>query len=172
MSFALRKSANGKLEEELKHFENGLKKDTWGQSANKNSQGFGARETIDEFQRYVNTLDGGYNKRYKDRLIAKDGILEKYRQKIDKMLSDQKTTGVGLQSISTNILTANPNDPQSIDVEVVANPQSVNAPNLSEDFRKLRRDEMKLCKADLEEGVITQEEYEREIEKIRLKYPI
>ena len=160
------------LEEELKHFENGLKKDTWGQSANKNSQGFGARETIDEFQRYVNTLDGGYNKRYKDRLIAKDGILEKYRQKIDKMLSDQKTTGVGLQSISTNILTANPNDPQSIDVEVVANPQSVNAPNLSDDLRRHRRDEMKLCKADLEEGVITQEEYEREIEKIRLKYPI
>ena len=159
------------LEEELKQFENGLNKETWGQSASKNSQGSGARATIDEFQRYVNNLSDGYNKRYKDKLIGKDGeigILEKYRQKIDKMLSDQKITSV--QSISTNILTANQNDTQSIDAEIVADP--VNSSNFLDDPRRIRREEIELCEADLNKGIITQEEYKREIEKIRLKYPI
>ena len=160
------------LEELLREFEQRLTIDSWGVGITKGGTN-GRKVQIDAFQNYVINMPDSYNKRYEKLLTDKDfGILERFRRKIDRMLNAQKTTGVNLQSISTNILTAYPNDTQSIDVEVVANPLSVNAPNLSEDLRRLRRDEMKLCKVDLEEGVITQEEYKREIEKVRLKYPI
>jgi hypothetical protein len=111
------------LEKQLKEIENRFcDEEVWGESASKNGQGRGARATIDAFQRYVNSLTSGYNQRYKDILIGKNGeigILERYCQKIDKMLSDQETT---------NVLTSNQNDTQTIDAEFVAAPPSVNAP--------------------------------------------
>ncbi|MFZ4730439.1 MAG: hypothetical protein ACOYMQ_17480, partial [Pseudanabaena sp.] len=165
------------LEEQLRRFEQDLTIDTWGVGITEGGTN-GAKATIDSYQNYVSNMPDGYNKRYQKRLIGNDGevgILERYRRKIDRMLNARKTTGVGisnLQSTSINILTANQNDIQPIDAEVVADLQSVNAPNLSDDPRRLRREEIELCEADLKKGVITQEEYEREIEKIRLKYPI
>ena len=160
------------LEEELKHFENGLNKETWGQSASKNSQGSGARATIDEFQRYVNTLSDGYNKRYKDKLIGKDGqigILEKYRLKLDRMLSDRANTDRSdLSSSPTNILLGDQNNNEPIDAEVVNDSKS--ASDSDETLRK-RAAEMKIHKEYLDLGVINQDQYDRKLEEVNRKYP-
>ena len=161
------------LEEELRHFENGLNKETWGQSASKNSKGSGARATIDEFQRYVNSLSDGYNKRYKDKLIGKDGqigILEKYRLKIDRMLTDHTNTDRSdLSSSPTNILAGDQNNSESIDAEVVDDSESI---RISQENLRKRAAEMKIHKEYLDLGVITKEQYDRKLEEVKLKYPI
>ncbi|MBD2152659.1 hypothetical protein H6F44_21420 [Pseudanabaena sp. FACHB-1277] len=168
------------LEEELKHFENGLNKDTWGQSASRDSQGSGARATIDAFQRYVNSLTDGYNKRYKDKLIGKDGeigILEKYRQKIDKMLLEKSNSEQpsNLSPNAQNILEASPINDEQASTSTVETPHDVviiNDEYASENARQRRREEIEQCKRDLEDGIIDQEEYDREVAAIKQKYPV
>ena len=156
------------LEQELKAFEDGLTPETWGKGITKDGTDNGAKATIDGFQNYVSSLNG-YNKRYQKQLTSKNGILDRYRQKTDRMLSDcaGKNTS-NLRSSSTNLLTGNQNNNQSIEVEVVDHAKIVN--DSEENLAKLRQ-EMKMHKEDLGLGIISQEKYDLKLEETKRKYP-
>jgi hypothetical protein len=154
------------LSEMLKGVEDGLTSEAWGKGITSDGKVEGAKATVDLFRQYVSGLENGYNLRYKVSLTEKGGILDRYRGKIEKMLSDRPNP---IDSSNSKVLSGTQD---SIDAEVVDESQFVNTSNSSEDFRKRRREEMKLCKEDLEQDVINQEEYNREIEIIKQKYPI
>ena len=106
---------------ELSAFEDGLTLVTWGKGITREGTDNGGKATIDSFQKYISDLSG-YNKRYLKQLTDKDGILDKYRQKIDRMLSNRAIADPTLtesQSNQTKTLTGDKSDDQPIDAESV-----------------------------------------------------
>ena len=122
---------------------------------------------LQEFVRKVDDLkEEAPNYPYKSAVIgtrgtidtrAKTGIIERFCHKIEARLNSK-------------ILLENPGDiveQKSIPGEIVIDNNTTNGDN-----RSKRREEIKLLKQDLEDGIITEEEYEDLRKKILEKYPI
>ncbi|MBD2175676.1 tubulin-like doman-containing protein [Pseudanabaena sp. FACHB-1998] len=164
------------LTEELRDFEDRLDSETLGEPATRNRESTGNMAKIDQFQQYIAGLQDGYNKRYQDKLIGTDGILAKYRRKLqivvaDKSASSQATiSGAGTQ----NILASSVSDDPVVNAEFVNDVGNTNYEPSSEDTnaRQRRREEIEQCRKDLEDEIIDQEEYDREVEAIKQRYPV
>jgi hypothetical protein len=175
----------GSLEEALRNIEQNLTQETLGKRATaQNPQSSGALAFIDNFQQYVASLSDGYNKRYRDKLIGKGediGILEKYRRKLERIVADRSNNsqanifGTGTQNILSSS-TSNDQvvNPEVINPEVVNDIGSTNYESSEENInaRQRRREEIEQCRKDLEDEIIDQEEYDREVEAIKQKYRV
>jgi hypothetical protein len=170
----------GSLEEALRNIEQNLTQETLGKRATaQNPQSSGALAFIDNFQQYVASLSDGYNKRYRDKLIGKGediGILEKYRRKLERIVNERaaKSKPTISGNNAQNILSSSVSEDQVVNAEVVNDVENTNYEPSPENInaRQRRREEIKQCKEDLEQGVIDQEEYDREVEAIKQKYRV
>jgi hypothetical protein len=101
------------------------------------------------------------NYRYRSILIGQDGrqLLTRFMEIMEKKLqnSGSMRSTLGDPHQDSNLLMAEiETDPDIIDI----------------DNRGKRRQEIQLLQRDLDDGILTPEEYDRECQRIRAKYPV